>query len=170
MEFGSLTDQRPVGVHVVQPWVAEEFPIQLEDFRCELVALELERTFWEKATILHAEFHRDRAKPIRDRFSRHYSDMAALARHAIAERALAQEDLRQRVADWKSRFFAASWSRYDLAKPGTFRLAPPEFRLAELKRDYQGMRDMFIAPPPSFESVIKTVSDLERQINGRSPS
>ena len=170
MEFGSLTDQRPVGTHVVQPWVAEEFPKQLEDFRCELVALELERTFWEKATILRAEFHRDRAKPIRDRFSRHYSDMAALARHAIAERALAREDLRQRVADWKSRFFAASWSRYDLAKPGTFRLAPPEFRLAELKRDYQAMRDMFIAPPPSFESVIATVADLERQINGRSPS
>ena len=170
MEFGSLTDQRPVGTHAVRPWVAEEFPKQLEDFRCELVALELERTFWEKATILHAKHHRDRAKPIRDRFSRHYSDMAALARHAIAERALARDDLRQRVANWKSRFFAASWARYDLATPGTFRLAPPEFRLAELKKDYQAMRDMYLNAPPSFESVIKTVSDLEHQINGRSPS
>ena len=45
MEFGSLTDQRPVGAHAIRPWVAEEFPKQLEDFRCELVALELERTF-----------------------------------------------------------------------------------------------------------------------------
>lgn len=65
MEFGSLTDQRPVGTHPVKPWVAEEFPKQLEDFRCELVALELERTFWEKATILHAEHHRERTKPMR---------------------------------------------------------------------------------------------------------
>jgi hypothetical protein len=169
MEFGSLTDQRPVGTHAVRPWVAEEFPKQLEDFRCALVALELERTFWEKATILHAEHHRDPAKPIRDRSSRHYSDMAALARHAITQRALARDDLRQRVADWKSRFFAASWARYDLATPGTFRLVPPEFRLAELKKDYQAMQDMFFATPPSFESVIKTVSDLEHQINGRSP-
>ena len=31
--------------------------------------------------------------------------MAALARHAMAEAALACGDLRQRVADWKSRFF-----------------------------------------------------------------
>ncbi len=170
MEFGSLTDQRPVGTHAIQPWLEEEFPKQFEDFRCTLVALELERTFWEKATILHAEHHRDPAKPIRDRFSRHYSDMAALAQHAIAERALACEDLRQRVADWKSRFFAASWARYDLARPGTFRLTPPEFRLAELKKDYQAMRDYFLVPPPSFESVIKTVSDLEHRINGRSPS
>lgn len=167
MEFGSLTDQRPVGNHTVRPWVMEAFPKQLKDFRCELVALDLERTFWEKATILHAEHHRDPAKPMRDRYSRHYSDMAALARHPIAAVAAGRDDLRQRVADWKSKFFAANWARYDLAKPGTFRLVPPEFRLAELEKDYHAMRDMFLAPPPSFQSVITTVSNLERQINGR---
>jgi hypothetical protein len=170
MEFGSLTDQRPVGTHAVRPWLAEEFPKQLADFRCELVALELERTFWEKATILHAEHHRNKGKPIQDRFSRHYSDMAALARHAIAGRALACDDLRQRVADWKSRFFAASWAHYELAKPGTFRLAPPEFRLAELEKDYQAMKDLFLVKPPTFESVIKAVSDLEHEINRRQPA
>ena len=167
MEFGSLTDQRPVGTHAIRPWLAEEFPKQLEDFHCNLVALELERTFWEKATILHAEYHRDPAKPIRDRFSRHYSDMSALAQHEVAQRALARDDLRQRVANWKSRFFPSTRARYDLAKPGTFRLVPPEFRLAELKKDYQAMKDMFLITPPPFESVIKTVSDLEHKINRR---
>ena len=147
MEFGSLTDQKPVGTHAVTSWVAEEFPKQLADFRCELVVLELERTFWEKATILHAEHHRDPAKPIRDRFSRHYSDMAALARHAVLERALARAELRQRVADWKNRFFAATWAHYDLAKPGTFRIVPPDFRLPELDRDYRAMRPMFLTEP-----------------------
>lgn len=167
MEFGSLTDQRPVGLHKVSPWTAEEFPNQFADFRCRLVALELERTFWEKATILHMEYHRDKAKPLRDRFSRHYSDMAALAKHPIADSALAQEDLRQRVADWKRRFFAAKWARYDLAKPGTFRLAPPEFRMVELSRDYQAMRDMFTTAPPAFEEVVEDLSGLERRINVR---
>jgi len=165
MEFGSLTDQRPVGTHTVKPWVAEEFPKQLADFRCELVALELERTFWEKATILHAEYHREAAKPMRDRFSRHYSDMAALARHEVAERALAQAELRQRVADWKRRFFAASWARYELAKPGTFRLAPPDFRLPELETDYRSMRPMFLAEPPALVNVIETLRALENRIN-----
>ncbi len=165
LEFGSLTDQRPAGSHAVRSWVAEEFPKQLADFHCELVALELERSFWEKATILHAEHHRDPAKPIRDRSSRHYSDMAALASHAVLEAALAQADLRQRVVDWKNRFFAASWSRYDLARPGTFRLAPPEFRLAELERDYRAMRAMFLAEPPPFALVIETLRGLENRIN-----
>ncbi len=116
MEFGSLTDQRPVGTHRVEPWVAEDFSSAFHDFRCELVALELERTFWEKATILHAEHHRDSGKRIADRFSRHYSDMAALAHHSILESALARGDLRQRVVDWKSRFFSSEL--------GTLRFGP----------------------------------------------
>lgn len=165
MEFGSLTDQKPVGTHTLRPWMADEFPKQLEDFRCEVVALELERTFWEKATILHAEYHRDPTQLMRDRFSRHYSDVAALARSTIADGAITREDLRQRVTDWKSRFFAANWARYDLAKPGTFRLVPPEFRMSDLERDYRAMRDMFLVEPPSFESLMESVRGLENRIN-----
>ncbi len=97
MEFGSLTDQRPAGKHPIRPWVAEEFPDLLADFNCELVALELERTFWEKATILHAEYHRDAARPIRDHFSRHYSDTAAMATGAEIDPVLANNELRQQV-------------------------------------------------------------------------
>ena len=170
MEFGSLTDQRPVGTHAIRPWVAEVAPKSFGDFRCDVVALELEGTFWEKATILHAEYHRDAKKPIRDRFSRHYSDMAALGRHGEARRALDRHDLMERVADWKSRFFAASWSRYDLAKPGTFRLVPPEFRLEELEKDYAAMRSMFLTEPPIFENVIRTLLELEIEINRKRQS
>lgn len=165
LEFGSLTDQRPVGTHPLRPWLAEEFPSQFDDFRCQAVALDLERTFWEKATILHAEYHRDAAKPMPDRFSRHYSDVAALARHATADRALADKELRQRVTDWKSRFFAATWARYDLAKPGTFHLAPPESRRAQLARDYRAMRDMFLVEPPPFEDLLESLRGLENRIN-----
>ncbi len=165
MEFGSLTDQRPAGKHAIRPWVAEEFPELLADFRCDLVALELERTFWEKATILHAEYHRDAAKLMRDRFSRHYSDTAAMANHAEIASALANDELRQHVADWKSRFFPSSWAHYDLAKPGTFHLAPPEFRMDELEKDYRAMRPMFLNEPPSFATVVKALSDLESRIN-----
>jgi hypothetical protein len=165
IEFGSLTDQRPVGTHAIRPWVALEFPKLLDDFHCDLIALNVERTFWEKATILHAEYFRDPTQAMRDRFSRHYSDVAAMARQAVADRALARAELRQRVADWKTRFFAASWARYDLAKPGTFRLVPPDFRLVELERDYRAMRDMFLVEPLPFESLIESVRGLEKRIN-----
>ena len=165
MEFGSLTDQQPAGKHSIRPWVAEEFPDLLTDFRCDLVALELERTFWEKATILHAEYHRDKEKPIRDRFSRHYSDTAAIARHDQITSALNNVELGQHVADWKGRFFPSSWARYDTAKPGTFRLVPPDFRMSELEKDYRDMQPMFLNEPPSFENVIDQLKRLEQRLN-----
>jgi hypothetical protein len=54
-EFGSLTDQQPTAIHLIRPWIADILPPAFPDWRCEVVAMEIERTVWEKATILHAE-------------------------------------------------------------------------------------------------------------------
>ena len=166
MEFGSLTDQQPVGRHPIRPWVAEVLPDAFADWRCEVVALELERTFWEKATILHTEYHRPAEKPTPDRFSRHYADTAALAEHPAASKAVDLDDLRTRVVGWKSQFFGSSWANYDHAKPGTFRLVPPPERLPALQRDYQAMRDMYLSEPAGFDDILATLADLEARING----
>ena len=165
MEFGSLTDQKPSGKHEIRPWLAEEFPDLLADFHCELVALELERSFWEKATILHAEYHRDKNRPIRDRFSRHYSDTSAMARHEQITSALANVELAGQVANWKARFFPSGWAHYETAKRGTFRLVPPDFRMAELEKDYTAMQPMFLSDPPSFDNVVKELKSLEEKLN-----
>src|SRR6266545_4920725 len=58
LEFGSPTDQQPTGRHPVRAWVADVLPEAFPDWRCEVVALEVARSFWEKATILHTEHHR----------------------------------------------------------------------------------------------------------------
>ena len=75
-----------------------------------------------------------------------------MTEHAATDPALANADLRQRVLDWKSRFFAANLARYYLAKPGSFHLVPPEFRIAESERDYGEMRPTFLKEPPPFAS------------------
>ena len=165
LEFGSLTDQQPVGRHPVRPWVAEVLPDAFPDWRCTVVALEVERSFWEKATILHTEYHRPADWPTPDRFSRHYADTAALADHPTAINAVDQHDLRNRVVDWKSRFFGSSWASYDQAKPGTFRLIPPSERLSALHRDHHAMRDMYLTVPPSFDEILATLAGLENRIN-----
>ncbi|MEI6036141.1 MAG: nucleotidyl transferase AbiEii/AbiGii toxin family protein [Verrucomicrobiae bacterium] len=94
LEFGSLTDQRPAGRHRVRPWVADILPAPLAEMGCDVVALEVERAFWEKATILHAEHHRDPSTPMPGRYSRHYADVAAMAARPEARRALADDALR----------------------------------------------------------------------------
>lgn len=165
LEFGSLTDQQPVGRHQVRPWIADILSDAFPDWRCEVVALEVERSFWEKATILHTEYHRPADKPIPDRFSRHYADVAAMAKHPLAGTAIDQHDLRNRVVEWKSQFFGSSWANYSEAKPGSFRLVPPDERLPELRRDYQAMREMYLTEPVSFDDILMTLAEFERHIN-----
>lgn len=166
LEFGSLTDQRPVGQLPARPWLAEDFPEAFRDWRCEVVCLDLRRSFWEKATILHVEHHRPEDKPMPDRFSRHYADTAAIARHPNAAEAVDQGHLRDRVVAWKSRFFRSGWARYDLARPGSFRLVPPRTRIAALRADYRAMTDMYLAEPSDFAQILETLGELEMKING----
>ncbi len=69
LEPGVLTDQRPIGGNTVTLWVAEEFPALFAAPVCRVVALEVERTFWEKVTILHSEYRLPADKPMRSRLS-----------------------------------------------------------------------------------------------------
>jgi len=165
LEFGSLTEQMPVGRHPVRPWLAEIFEEGFTDWHGEVVALELERTFWEKATILHAEHHRPLTELTPDRFSRHYADTASLSMHPSFESFIQSHALRESVVRWKSKFFGSTWARYDLAIPGTFRLIPPSHRVPELRRDYQAMRDMYLNEPISFDEVLEILNEIEHRIN-----
>jgi hypothetical protein len=71
--------------------VASVFAALFSDWQCEVVALELQRTFWEKATILHAEYHRPADSPTPDRNARHYFDMVRLFAHGYAPHFLADK-------------------------------------------------------------------------------
>jgi hypothetical protein len=165
LEFGSLTDQRPTGNHQIRPMLADAVPADYEDFQAKVVALEVERTFWEKATILHAEHHRPAEQSIRERFARHYADVAALWQHPAGAAAAARLDLMERVVKHKGRFFASSWASYETAKPGSLRLLPPSHREAALAHDYEQMQPMFLQTPPSFSAVLRVLGEAERKIN-----
>ncbi|MBI1990985.1 MAG: nucleotidyl transferase AbiEii/AbiGii toxin family protein [Betaproteobacteria bacterium] len=165
LELGSLTDQQPVGRHAIRPWVAEEFPAAFSDWQCEVTALELARSFWEKATILHAEYHRPQDQPTPDRYARHYADLARLLDHPNAAAFMEDKALAARVVDWKSRVFARGWARYDLARHGSFKLQPPIHRQAALAQDYATMRPMFLTEPPPFAQVMQRLAAAEQTIN-----
>ncbi len=165
IEFGSLTDQRPIGRHPIRAFVAELAPEAFTDFKTEVVALELERTFWEKATILHAEFHRPADRPMRDRHARHHADFAALWRHEPAKAARGRFDLLERVRVHKSRFFSSGWANYATAVPGSLRLVPPAYRIEALRADYDAMRQMFLNEPLTFEEILAILNEAEVELN-----
>jgi len=165
LELGTLTDQQPTGRYPVRPLIADAYPALFEDWSCMVTALELQRTFWEKATILHSEFHRPEGQATPDRYARHYFDMVKLLGHPRAGDFLADKAQCERVVDWKSRVFARAWARYDLARHGSFRLVPAQARQGALAEDYATMRPMFMSEPPPFAELMEQLVAAEKVIN-----
>lgn len=148
--------------------MAEVLPRAFSDWKCQnIVTLDLARSFWEKATILHTEYHRPIDKLTPDRYSRHYADTATLANSQEGQIAMTQRDVRDRVIAWKNHFFSRPWAQYEQAQSGEFRLVPPESRMKDLRNDYQKMQNMYLTEPASFDEIIKTLENLESKINTR---
>jgi Nucleotidyl transferase AbiEii toxin, Type IV TA system len=134
-----------------------------DDWTCRVTALELERTFLEKATILHAQFPRPAGSPTSRPYARHYFDMAKLLDNANASIYLADKTQCLGVVGQKIRVFYRSWARYDLKWHGTFRLAPPAQRQGDLAQDYATLRPMFMTEPPPFAELIQVLTNAEKQ-------
>lgn len=97
-EFGARGVHLPAEVREISPYVHQAFPDLLGSGGANVKVLGIERTFWEKATILHMLFHQDPTKPLADRMSRHYYDMAQLIGHEAKGRAVGSLDLLEQVA------------------------------------------------------------------------
>ncbi len=165
LELGTHAEFVPHDRFTIRSFVAEEFPTLMQESDVAVVALLAKRTFWEKATILHAEYHRPLDKPIPDKYSRHYYDLAMLTQGPIRNEALADTALLADVVKHKQTFYPSKWARYDLAKLGSLMLVPPKERMEALAKDYKSMGVMIIGDPPKFENIIELLGALEREIN-----
>ena len=165
LELGTHAEFVPHDRFTIRSFTAEEFPKVIADGDVAVVALLAKRTFWEKATILHAEYYRPPDKAVPGRYSRHYYDIAMLARGPVRKEALADKDLLAQVVRHKETFYPSAWARYDLARPGSFRVVPVENRVAALERDYRDMAVMIFGEPPKFDWIMETLKALEQEIN-----
>ena len=86
LELGTHAEFVPRDRFTVHAFAAEEFPTLFDEPDMEVTSLLAKRTFWEKATILHAEFYRPAAKALPDRYSRHYYYLAMLAQSRVTTR------------------------------------------------------------------------------------
>jgi len=165
LEIGPLASWFPSDRYSIQPYAAEEFPELFEQPGCVVQAIKAERTFWEKATILHQEAHRPEGKLLPLRYSRHYYDLALMARSDVRETALADIGQLKDVVAFKMRFYSSGWAQYDTALPGSLKLMPSQHVLKALRSDYVNMRNMIFGRYPAFEEVLDTLKELEDEIN-----
>jgi nucleotidyltransferase AbiEii toxin of type IV toxin-antitoxin system len=165
LEIGPLAAWDPFEEKEISCYAAEEFPDVFDKTSCLIKVVRAERTFWDKATILHHEFHRPETSPQPSRYSRHYYDMAKLANSSVKDSALADTDLLDNVVEFKKRFYPRGWAQYDLAKLGSFRLVPTGHVLDAVRDDYAEMENMIFGDVQTLNSILETLKSLEDEIN-----
>jgi len=166
IELGARSDDWPHSKRVIKPYIAECFPQLFSDAAFPVNVLAAERTFWEKACLLHEETFRPIDKPRKLRMARHYYDLWSLLRAGVGISALSDESLFRRVVEHREIFFSYSWVDYSTHRRGTFRLVPFEHQLEAWQKDYKAMiGPMFFGDVPQFDEIIKEVRQFEEELN-----
>lgn len=165
IEFGARSDHWPAEIRPLKPYLVDAFPDALSAPVVEVKTMEATRTFWEKATILHQIAHLPADRSFPGRYSRHYTDLAAMIAAGIGDEAAKQEDLLAAVVAHKIAFYRSAWARYEDAKRGSLRLLPVEENMGDLKDDLKSMREMFFDEPPAFDTVVDTLRAWEEAFN-----
>lgn len=129
-----------------------------------------ERTFWEKATAAHVYCLQGRLRG--DRYSRHWYDLAALAKTTHFDSAASNRGLARQVAEHKSMFFAekdANGGKVDYfqATSGELRLIPEGPSLDALEKDYAAMLEdgLLAFEQPTFEDVMASCAAIQDEVN-----
>lgn len=166
LEIGPLAAWTPTEDVSIQSYLAQQRQVLFKAPTFNVRTAKPERTFWEKATILHQEANRPEDQLMLSRYSRHYYDMHQLTHSPVKQIALEDIALLDRVVAFKEKFYRTPWARLSEAKPGSMRLVPPAYRINELSKDYAAMQQMLIGEIPSLDVIIDSLKSLEAEING----
>lgn len=166
VEFGGRNTTQPMRKHLISPYVVGH-TMDLFFPTAEIPVLAGERTFWEKATLIHVECNRSDFESRVERKSRHWYDLALLADHAIGATAISDLMLLRDVVQHKKVFFPSTQAQYEDCLSGGLKLIPNPKSLAALERDYQAMdaAGMFPSTPLPIADIIDRLSSLQEQVN-----
>lgn len=167
-EFGARGDPWPTAARAVVPYLEELYEGTAGEAITEVVTLEPERTFWEKATLLHALHHGTLEKPDKrvGRLSRHLYDVHQIWHSGPRDRLLVDPSLLEAVVAHKTVFFKETKARYDLAAQFQLSSTPHAELERRLRADYSAMESMFFedTEAPAFEVLVETLREVDAAV------
>jgi len=160
IELSGRADGWPMEERTIRPYVAEAFPEQTGDPRLTLSCVSPERTFWEKAALVHEQNIRPGEQPLSPRQARHLYDLVRLWDAGVSG-AVGFQKLFEGVKAHRRTYFDYKWVDYESLTPTALVLVPPEERLSAWHADYEAMQAMFIDEPPKFEEILDRLRTIE---------
>ncbi|MBQ7917435.1 MAG: nucleotidyl transferase AbiEii/AbiGii toxin family protein [Clostridia bacterium] len=167
LEIGPLAALSPSLEIDIKPYACESMPSAFELNSTKVLTVAPERTFWEKATILHREANRPEDKTMPARYARHYYDIYKFSKTKYFISALRERELLNKVVEFKNKFYRDNWAKYEDCLKYELKLVPPLFRTKEIEKDYNQMKDMFYGDVPTFEEILTQLKIVENLINDK---
>jgi hypothetical protein len=165
IEIGARSEHWPVSQHTIQSYAKEALTHQITEQPVHVRVLNAERTFWEKATILHQYAHLPEEKQLPPRISRHFYDFYQLLLSPVKLKAMEDTALLERIAIHKSVYFACKWAHYETARKGSLVLSQQPRLIHLLENDYHLMQQMFFGKIPDWQSILETIRTFETEFN-----
>ena len=166
IEIGSVSSSFLRQNKIVKSYLSDVYPNIFDLCEIKIPTTLLTRIFWDKAMVLHriANMPEDKKTPYR--YARHYYDLYFLAKNKnIQQNAIKDTNILKLSVDENTEFYRCNWAHYEDCLNKKFKLIPSPKRIAELKEDYEKMKTMIFGDIPSFEEIIKVLTELEKTIN-----
>lgn len=159
LEFGALGGTWPSEKKTISAYAKKILSEYFDEF--EVNTLSIKRNFIEKLLILHSITLRPNNKPINHNYSRHYYDVYSIIHNGLSIDSTADLEIMEAVVRNKHDFWNESWVDYNtIQKFSDIRLIPNDSRIAEIKKDYKNMEEMFFKGFPNFEKMMLRLQDF----------
>ena len=165
LEIGPLAEWMPSHETSVTPFAAEKYPDIFSQKDTSVLTIDVERTFWEKLTILHKIANFPDGKPLPARYARHLYDVYNMGNSWVKERAFKRKELLEKDVAFKQKFYYAKGAHYETATLSSIELLPKEAVLNALKEDYQAMSNMIYGNIPEFGEILEFLEKLQEEIH-----
>lgn len=161
LEIGARSLLEPTTKAEITSLINDTLPIDTTILRTPITTAVVEKTFLEKAFLLHEVFTCGIANTA-NRKSRHLYDLAMMKRHGIANSAVSDTELWQAIHHHRATQTSIRGVDYTPDIRRRIRLTPPPEMLDDWRTDYRDMSEsMIYGERPTFEELLTEMQDLE---------
>jgi predicted nucleotidyltransferase component of viral defense system len=144
--------------------IAENYPDA--DFADDFVTIPTvipQRTFLEKAFLLHEEFQKPLEKVRIDRMTRHIYDLEKLMDTEYAINALKDKELYNTIVEHRRTLTVMKEVDYSTHTPDTINFVPPDLVIDAWRKDYEQMKNMIYGQSLPFDRLIERIKELNER-------
>ena len=165
IEIGSRSLIEPSQIVEMRSIIANSYPeSSFADPFTGIPTVIPQRTFLEKAFLLHEEFQKSERSIRIERMSRHLYDLERLMDTDFASDALNDVPLYRSIVDHRSKLTAISGLDYSTHSPESINFVPPASVMEKWRDDYSAMQaSMIYGLSLSFGKLIERISELNER-------